>query len=244
MTLKAQVLLQAGHKGRTSGATGASGPLGNEIDWTPIVVDEAVRILRNAGISVIPVKADDKDDTYGAEVELAVAIHFDGSGTPCASGTSIGYPAGNPIGSNKPAADEWRSLWKPIFPFKWMPDNFTKALRYYGDYKDWKTSDAEMVIELGEISCREQAEWLQPRLKYIGALVAHFCSNRVGGKVPHPGVYLAPNPIIESDYVTKKEFNDLLDTVKALSSGLTGHSHPPEKLPAHNHTFTIKGETE
>ena len=37
---RADVFIQAGHEGRTSGATGASGPLGNEIDWNPIVANE------------------------------------------------------------------------------------------------------------------------------------------------------------------------------------------------------------
>jgi len=71
----AEIYIQAGHEGRTKGATGASGPYGNEIDWTPVVADEATRILRKAGISVIRSKADHY--RYSA-VDLAVSIHFDG----------------------------------------------------------------------------------------------------------------------------------------------------------------------
>jgi hypothetical protein len=41
----ADVFIQAGHKGRTTGNTGATSPLGNEIEWTPIVADEAIRIM-------------------------------------------------------------------------------------------------------------------------------------------------------------------------------------------------------
>ena len=33
--MKADIFIQAGYEGRTSGNTGSSGPLGNEIDWTP-----------------------------------------------------------------------------------------------------------------------------------------------------------------------------------------------------------------
>ncbi len=55
------VLIQAGHEGRTSGNTGTTGPLGNEIDWTPIVADEATRILIEAGVSVARVNADEID---------------------------------------------------------------------------------------------------------------------------------------------------------------------------------------
>ncbi|BAZ13218.1 hypothetical protein NIES4071_50570 [Calothrix sp. NIES-4071] len=55
------VLIQAGNKGRTSDNTGATKPLGNEIDWTPIVADEATRILREAGVLVARVNATEID---------------------------------------------------------------------------------------------------------------------------------------------------------------------------------------
>ena len=47
------VLIQAGHQNTPDNKTGGEGPLGNEIDWTPIVADEATRILRSAGVSTI-----------------------------------------------------------------------------------------------------------------------------------------------------------------------------------------------
>ena len=40
-------------KDRTKGSTGISSKFGNEIDWTPIVADEATRILREAGVYVM-----------------------------------------------------------------------------------------------------------------------------------------------------------------------------------------------
>jgi hypothetical protein len=49
----AEVFIQAGHLNTPDGRTGASGPLGREIDWTPIVTNEAERILRATGVSVI-----------------------------------------------------------------------------------------------------------------------------------------------------------------------------------------------
>ena len=36
------ILIQAGRENTPDDKTGGSGPLGNEIDWTPIVTDEAV----------------------------------------------------------------------------------------------------------------------------------------------------------------------------------------------------------
>jgi hypothetical protein len=65
---RADVFIQAGHEGRTEGATGAVGPLGNEIDWNPVVADEATRILKEAGVSVIR-----EDETLDDVYEVALA---------------------------------------------------------------------------------------------------------------------------------------------------------------------------
>jgi len=45
-------------------------------------------------------------------------------------------------------------------------------------------------LELGEITCDEQALWLKPRLHWIGQLLAHFLSKKIGkGNVPDPGPF-------------------------------------------------------
>src|ERR1700704_1180573 len=49
----ADVFIQAGHENTPDNKTGGEGPLGNEIDWTPVVANEATRILRSAGVSAI-----------------------------------------------------------------------------------------------------------------------------------------------------------------------------------------------
>ena len=179
----ADVFIQAGHENRTTGSTGACGPLGCERDWTPIVANEATRILREAGVTVIREDAFLSGRYY---VKVAIFIHFDGSDPPCNSGASVGYD--DP--SDKPASDEWKELYSKYWPYKWMPDNFTANLRGYYGYRYTITTDSEFVMELGEISCHEQAEWLKPRLKWLGALIAHFLSQRIGkGNVPDPGPF-------------------------------------------------------
>jgi len=177
----AEIYIQAGHEGRTKGATGASGPYGNEIDWTPIVADEATRILRKAGISVIRSKA---DHYRYSTVDLAVSIHFDGCEKACGSGASIGYD--DP--TDKPAADEWRALYSNYFGFKWQKDNFTKNLSNYYNFHYTITRDAELVLELGDITCPQQAKWMKPRLKEMGQLVAYFAAKRIGKEhlIPKP----------------------------------------------------------
>jgi len=169
----ANVYIQAGHEGRIFGNTGSVSAYGREMDWNTIVADEATRILRNAGVSVIRAKADHKRKS---NIQLALSIHFDGSNRACRTGASIGYPHY----SDRSAARAWKQIYRPIFPFKWMPDNFSKNLSRYYNYYYTQASDAELVLELGEISCPEQARWLKPRLKRLGALVAYFAAQRIG----------------------------------------------------------------
>lgn len=170
---RAQIYIQAGHEGRTKGSTGTSSQYGNEIEWTPIVADEATRILEEAGISVIRSKADRRKYSV---VDLALSIHFDGCATQCGSGASIGYD--DP--TDKPAADEWKAYYSQFFKHKWHKDNFTKNLRYYYNYKYTITKDAELVLELGDLTCPEQAKWMKKNLKNLGHIVAYFAAKRIG----------------------------------------------------------------
>ncbi len=179
----ADVLIQAGHEGRTTGAIGTSSKWGAEIKWTPIVADEATRILREAGVSVIRKNAFIDDDRY--QVKVAVYLHFDGSDSPCRSGASIGYR----YDAHRPGAAAWKALYSQYWPFKWMPDNFTPDLREYYGFRYTTVSDCALVIEFGELTCEQQAIWLRDNLKGIGYVLAHFISKRIGkGNVPQPGV--------------------------------------------------------
>ena len=180
----AQVFIQAGHEGRTSGSTGAEGPLGREIDWTPIVADAATTALRNAGITVIRKSADNLNRD-GYDVDLAFFIHFDGDSPACRSGASIGYDND----SDAPAANAWKALYSRYWPYRWMNDNFTENEHHYYGFRVTRTRDAELLLELGEITCPEQARWLKPRLRWIGQLLAHFAASRLGNhNVPLPAM--------------------------------------------------------
>ncbi|MBR9918967.1 hypothetical protein GYB29_15150 [bacterium] len=170
---EAEIYIQAGHEGRTTGATGAEGPLGKEIEWTPIVADEATRILRAAGIKVIRTKADHPKYSL---VDLALSIHFDGCEHKCRTGASIGYD--DP--TDQPAADAWKDFYSNFYQFNWKPDNYTRALSNYYNFRYTITKDAELVLELGEITCPEQAAWLKAHLKELGHVVAYFAAERIG----------------------------------------------------------------
>lgn len=182
------VLISAGHEGRPESCAhfpkhkcnlGTAG----EREWTPVVADEATRVLRAHGYRVAREPAD-FDGTYA--VKAAVFIHFDGDVPACASGASIGYP---PAQEKRPA-DVWRAAYQKYFPFKWQPDNFTTNLsRYYG-FRQVQATDGALVVELGELTCPEQRAWLAPRVKWEGAIIAHAISQIIGtGDVPDPGPF-------------------------------------------------------
>ncbi len=184
------VLISAGHEGRPASCVrypkracnlGAHG----ERDWTPVVADEAARVLREHGVSVAREPAD-FDGTY--DVDAAVFIHFDGSTSPCASGASIGYHEPR----FAPAAQQWRALYSQYFPYGFQPDDFTVGLRDYYAFRQVDARNAALVLELGELTCPQQREWLAPRLAFEGRLIAYFLSRLIGkGDVPLPSANIA-----------------------------------------------------
>lgn len=176
--IHADVLISAGHEGRPASCArfpqhtcnlGAAG----EREWTPIVADEATRILRAHGVKVVRLPADFAG-TY--DVKEAVFIHFDGASPPCTSRASIGYPPG---AANAEAAARWKALYSKYWPFGFMPDNFTNGLREYYAYKQVHASDGSLTIELGELTCSRQHTWLTSHLRWEGELLAYFLGGRV-----------------------------------------------------------------
>ncbi|HVS45535.1 MAG TPA: hypothetical protein VMS32_02610 [Verrucomicrobiae bacterium] len=182
------VVIGAGHEGRPASCArfphrqcnlGAAG----ELAWTPIVADAATLILRAHGISVARLPAD-FEGNYA--VGAAAFVHFDGNDKPCSTGASIGYH--HP--EDAWAAANWRTLYARYFPFRFMPDNFTRNLSDYYGFRQVRARSGALVVELGEIDCSAQKKWLEPRLHWEGALLAYFLATQIGrADVPDPGVF-------------------------------------------------------
>lgn len=169
------VLISAGHEGRPESCArfpkrhcnlGTAG----ERAWTPVVADEAAHKLREMGYSVAREPAD-FDGEYA--VKAAIFIHFDGTEKPCTSGASIGYHNDR----SQPAAHLWRKMYGKAFPFHFQADNFTDNLRDYYGFRQVKTENAGLVLELGELTCPAQREWLEPRLQWEGDFIARFVND-------------------------------------------------------------------
>ncbi|CAA6823444.1 MAG: Unknown protein [uncultured Sulfurovum sp.] len=161
------VLLQAGHVGRIMGNIGSIHNGLKESEWNERVVIRIEDILNKHEIRVKRVGA--KIPTVNAEI--AVAIHFDGSDNHCATGASIGHDGSE---GSKLLAKHWRNEYETFFPFKWHRDNFTKNLRDYYGFSKVTTSKGFLVLELGEITCKEQTDWLEPRLGEVARRIAYF----------------------------------------------------------------------
>jgi hypothetical protein len=166
------VLISAGHEGRPESCPrfpthhcnlGAAG----EREWTPIVADEAARVLKSAGYSVAREPAD-FDGMY--DVNAAIFIHFDGNDRPCSTGASIGYHTD----ASAHAAELWRDEYERVFPFRIMPDNFTVNLKDYYGFRQVHAKEGALVLELGELTCPAQKAWLTPRLQWEGQFIASF----------------------------------------------------------------------
>ena len=176
-TKPVEVLIQAGHEGRTTGNTGAVSKLYREEEWNILVADEVARMLRSWHIEVKRMPAKVKF----TRATIAVSIHFDGATTACNSGASIGYPTK----ASYAFAQRWKSLYKAYYPFKWHADNFTPNLANYYAYH-WIRADKFLLLELGEITCDAQTTWLKPRLKKIAHLIAYAIATELGRDVKKP----------------------------------------------------------
>ena len=165
--LNTTVLLQAGHVGRLTGNIGSIHNGLVESEWNERVAIRIEDILKKKGIEVERVGA----RIPIANAQIAVAIHFDGSENQCATGASIGHDGSR---ASKGMAKRWREDYQTFFPFKWHRDNFTKNLSDYYGFSRVTTTKGFLVLELGEITCKEQTDWLEPRLGEVASRVAYF----------------------------------------------------------------------
>ncbi len=161
------VLIQAGHVGRTKGNIGSIYNGLVESKWNDRVAKRVEDILKKRGIRVTRVGA----KIPIANAVIAVAIHFDGAKNECATGASIGHDGS---AEAKRLARDWRREYSKFFPFRWHKDNFTPNLRHYYGFSRVSASRGFLVLELGEITCKKQTDWLKPRLGEVASKIAYF----------------------------------------------------------------------
>jgi hypothetical protein len=149
------LVIQMGHAGRTSGATGAPG----EQAYTQRVGAACARLLNRSGWTVRLIVADPPAAQYRGDA--FVAIHADGSTNPAVRGASVGYQ--NPEGGALAAA------WKAAYPRRgfsgpWHPDNYTANLKGYYGVAAARAQDTKRacIIECGTITNAEDRALMDP----------------------------------------------------------------------------------
>jgi N-acetylmuramoyl-L-alanine amidase len=139
------VVIQKGHCFRTRGSTGAPG----EQAFNHHVVDEAAieaaGYIEAVGHRARIVLADDQRYPAG---DVFVAVHFDGSVNPTASGASVGYPDA----AGAAVAARWKAAYRQLgWTRGFRGDNYTTALSGYYGYSRARAAGiaARMVVEAG-----------------------------------------------------------------------------------------------
>lgn len=117
------LVVQMGHAGRTTGATGAPG----EQAFTQAVGASCARLLDGrGGWRVRLIVADPGLDSYRGDA--FVAVHADGNNNPAVRGASVGYQ--NDPGAG--LAHAWHDAYvRRGFTGPWHRDNYTDNLHYY-----------------------------------------------------------------------------------------------------------------
>jgi hypothetical protein len=122
------LIIQPGHFGRTTGATGGEGKYVTEQQITAKIVEGLASNLRKRGLNVAVIPADGFKTPLKSKIFLS--LHTDASNFPCSVGPSLGYSAeGDALGMHGIAAALAITL--GIDPEKFMRDNYTANLKGY-----------------------------------------------------------------------------------------------------------------
>lgn len=140
------LVVQMGHVGRTSGATGAPG----EQELTARIGQACARLLHGRnGWAVRLVGAD--PPAAGYRGDAFCAFHADGSTNPTVQGASVGWQtfAGDEL------SEDWATYWTRLgYGGPWHKDNYTKNLAgYYGVTEARRQGNSRAFIaEVGTIT--------------------------------------------------------------------------------------------
>lgn len=167
---KFDVVLQPGHYLRTSGRTGTGGKLVSEQKLAAYVVGMIASRLRRTGYTVLVVPADGV--VTGQPAKIFLAVHADGSATPCATGPSLGYDKAstNPYAMHAIGLATSRALGYSYGDFR--PDNFTSNEAKYYMFAKMKTDNLSGLLEIGELTCPASEERVVAGADRLGVNVA------------------------------------------------------------------------
>lgn len=145
------VILQPGHFGRTSGATGGEGRQVSEQELVAYIVAHAATYLIDQKLKVLVVSADDFDKS-GLVTQVFLAVHADASDKPCKTGPSLGYAKDSSLlGMHTIGFALAASMGQSYTDF--MKDNFTVNEHQYYAFRYMKAAGYSGLLEVGELTC-------------------------------------------------------------------------------------------
>ena len=142
-----KILLQAGHGGRTSGATGAP----SEQKWTLEIVPKIASKLREHGFEVKEVGADPSDAEIAGDWALFLAVHYDADMYDDRGGF-IDVPEPSTDGAKEESARIAEEMKKTYFPITGIPNHPERSNRNTKFYYMWKRMSYAtpcVIIEAG-----------------------------------------------------------------------------------------------
>jgi len=174
---KFDLIVQMGHVGRTSGATGTyreqefNSKVGKAMDK---IFKEHLKVYPNI-IYYRLMGADDWLKPTPNQTKIFFSIHGDGSTNPDARGFSCGYK----LGTNQRFKDQMAISYKELTGFSRRPDNYTSGLRNYYAWRDDLTrpqhvvADFYCLLEHGFMTNSIEREWL---FAHIDKIAEHHVS--------------------------------------------------------------------
>ena len=143
------VIIQPGHYGRTTGATGASGSMVSEQEIVAYLVGSVTHRLRMQGFNVIVVPA---DNVVARNAKIFLAVHAEGSPSPCSAGPSLAYKAGTtPYAMHAIGLGISRAMGYDYKNFR--ADGYTNNSAHYYMYNRVNADKLTGLLEIGEITC-------------------------------------------------------------------------------------------
>ena len=151
-----RVILQAGHSGRTTGATGAPGERAHNIS----VSDKVAEKLRIAGVEVRRVNADPTAGEIAGDWDLFLSIHYD-SDSYNADGGFVDYPEPSTDGATVKSQAIAKTLEQVYFQttgIRNVPARSNRNTRYYYMWKLISSATPCVIIECG-VGNRKPKDW-------------------------------------------------------------------------------------
>jgi len=157
---KTDLIIQMGHVGRTTGATGTAG----EQVFNKAIGQALLLEFGNDPYEIHLMGADNWEKPEPNFANLFFAIHADGSLNTSARGCSVGYP----VPSNPRFAQEIQSAYMLLSGFAKRPDNYTIGMKkYYAWSQNHVVANYYALLEHGFFTNPIERQWMTTHVNEI-----------------------------------------------------------------------------